>query len=205
MADYIFDKLLIKGIKSGQIPGRTKDAIDWYRETTRKNVKRVNERKFMAEADESRMTNDPIIGNMYQYFYDAKHKATLPYFDMMPLVFPFKKAKGGFIGLNLHYMPLPLRARLMDSLYQIKTDNRFNDDTKLRLTYTALQGLSESQLATSCIKRYLFSHMKSRAMKIHSTEYDIALFLPTERFYTNNQKIRKDTVWKDSKKRAGVS
>ena len=38
-------------------------------------------------------------------------------------------------------------------------------------------------------------HVKSRFIKIESAEWDIALFLPTERF----QKSSKQTVWKDSR------
>jgi hypothetical protein len=42
---------------------------------------------------------------------------------------------------------------------------------------------------------YLNEHVKSRFIKIESAEWDIALFLPTERF----QKSSKQTVWKDSR------
>ena len=51
--------------------------------------------------------NRPVVtpGEMYMFYYDAKHKDTLPYWDRFPLVFPFSKVKDGFLGLNLHYLP----------------------------------------------------------------------------------------------------
>ena len=35
-------------------------------------------------------------GKLYMYIYDAKHKDTLPYWDMYPMVFPFRATKDGF-------------------------------------------------------------------------------------------------------------
>ena len=84
----IFDQIVTQGVQAGKIPARTRDARDWYRETAGK-INRINERTFMR--DKERLTTRPIIGSMYSFYYDPKHKKTLPYYDRFPLVFPFKK------------------------------------------------------------------------------------------------------------------
>ncbi len=79
------------------------------------------------------MSSQPAVGGMYMYLYDAKTKSKLPYYDRMPLIFPYKKVKGGFFGLNMHYLPLPLRANLMDALYDTANNNRYDETTKLKI------------------------------------------------------------------------
>ena len=47
-----------------------------------------------------------------------KHKETLPFYDSFPLVIIIGKAKGGFLGMNLHYLPPTLRAKFLDALME---------------------------------------------------------------------------------------
>jgi hypothetical protein len=132
---------------------------------------------------------------MYLFNYDAKHKDTLPYFDRFPLVFPFKKVKGGFYGINLHYLPLQYRARLMDALYDVTNNNRYDETTRLRISYDILNQASRFRYFKPCVKHYLTSQLRSRFLYIYPSEWDIALFLPLERF----QGASKATVFKDSR------
>ena len=100
------------------------------------------------------LKNDPgaakstiIPGNMYLFAYDAKNKDTLPYWDKFPLVFPFKAVKGGFYGLNLHYLPYRLRAILMDRLLQFKNNSKFDETTKLKYSWDLISSASKFNLA----------------------------------------------------------
>ena len=151
------------------------------------------------KGDTSRLTAQPLVGQMYMYYYDAKHKATLPYFDRFPLVFPFKKVKGGFYGLNMHYLPLPLRAKLMDALYDTASNTRFDESTRLKMSYKMLESAAKYKEFQPCIKRYLTSQLRSKFMYIYPSEWDMALFLPLERF----QGASKTQVWADSKRKIG--
>ena len=193
----LFDEILTKGVRAGQIPAREAKARDWYRDTA-KTYGRVNEGKLM-KGDADRLTSRPSVGQMYMYFYEAKTKETLPYFDRFPLVFPFAKVKGGFYGLNMHYIPLILRAKLMDALYQTASNTRYDESTKLKISYDILNGAAKYQEFRPCVKRYLTSQLRSKFMYIYPSEWDIALFLPTERF----QGASKTKVWSDSKKKIG--
>ena len=193
----LFDEILTKGVRAGQMPARTQAAREWYRNSA-KDYKRISDTKLM-KGDTSRLTAQPLVGQMYMYYYDAKHKATLPYFDRFPLVFPFKKVKGGFYGLNMHYLPLPLRAKLMDALYGTASNTRFDESTRLKISYQMLESAAKYKEFQPCIKRYLTTQVRSKFMYIYPSEWDVALFLPLERF----QGASKTQVWSDSKRKIG--
>jgi hypothetical protein len=124
----------------------------------------------------------PQIGRMYMFAYDPKHASTLPYYDRFPLVFPFKKLNDGFLGINLHYLPLILRAKLMDALYDLVNNTSYDETTRLRLTYDILDRTSKFRYFKPCVKHYLNNMIDSRIIFIHPDEWEIALFLPLHRF-----------------------
>lgn len=190
----IFDTILTKGIRAGQIPARTADAREWYRKTA-ESYKQINERQFMKGGNE-RLTSRPMVGSLYMYYYDPKHKATLPYYDRFPLVFPYRKVEDGFMGINMHYLPLPLRAKLMDALYDVTNNDKFDETTKLKMNYNILSSTSKFKYFKPCIKHYLTDHVRSRFLYVYPSEWDAALFLPLERF----QGATKQKVWAESKK-----
>lgn len=105
-------------------------------------------------------------------------------------------AKGGFYGINLHYLPPQLRAKLMDGLYDLTNNTRYDESTKLKLTYDLLNSASKFRYFKPTFKHYLNQHVRSKFIEINSTEWDTALFLPTERF----EKAKKTKVWADSRK-----
>lgn len=194
----VFDEIITKGVRSGQIPARTQAARDWYRSTAQtwgNTNSRVNENRFIRQ-EPSRLTNEARPGSMYMYLYDAKHKDTLPFFDRFPLIFPFKVESDRFWGINLHYLPLPMRAQLMDALYDIRTNSKYDETTKLRISYQTLSSASKFRMFKPCVKQYLFSQMQSKFVYIYPSEWDVALFLPFERF----SKATKTQVWAQSKK-----
>ncbi len=189
----VFDDLLAKGVRAGEIPARTDDARSWYRDRAR--TTRITPDRLIR-SDRERLTSRVMIGRMYHFFYDPKHKKTLPYYDRFPLIFPFKRVRGGFLGINLHYLPLRLRAKLMDELYTLSRDNRYDENTRLRISYNILNGAAKYKYFKPCVKHYLTPHVKSRFLEVYAAEWDIALFLPTERFVGANKRA----VHADSRK-----
>lgn len=176
----VFDTIITQGVRQGKIPSRTEEARRWFRETA-KGTKRIAENKLL-NSDKERLTNTPEIGSMYLFMYDPKHKDTLPYYDKLPLIFPIGKAEGGFYGINFHYLPLVLRAKLMDALYDIVNNDKYDTSTKIKLSYRVLKGASKYKYFKPCIKRYLIDHTRSQFMYIYPSEWDIAIFLPLARF-----------------------
>jgi hypothetical protein len=192
MVAYNFDQMLVKGVRAGQIPARTQAARTWFRDIASKST--ITPNALMRE-DRSRLTTRPAMGKMYAFFYDPKHKKTLPYYDRFPLIFKIENVPNGFMGINLHYLPPPLRAKLMDALYNLTTNNRYDETTKLRMSYEILNSASKYRYFKPTLKMYLNAHVKSRFLEVSSVEWDMALFLPTERFV----KANKSAVWKDSR------
>lgn len=185
------------------MPARTAKAREWYREQAR-GIARTQRNRSQGDrlireirADEDRNnTNRFMMGNMYLFAYDPKHKDTLPYYDRFPLVFPINKAKGGFLGINMHYLPPILRAKLMDQLYTVLNNKDFNETTRLKASYNILNGAAKFKEFKPTIKHYLSAHVRTKPAYINPTEWDIALFLPTQKFVgaTANQ------VYKDSRR-----
>ena len=193
----LFDEILTKGVRQGKVPAQTAKARDWYRDTA-KQYKNVRENDFFGKkGDKDRMTARPLVGSMYMYEYSAKHKDTLPYYDRLPLIFPYKKVAGGFYGLNMHYLPLPLRAKLMDALYETANNKNYDESTRLQLSYKILDGAAKFKEFRPCIKRYLTKQVQSKFMYVYPSEWDIALFLPTERFVGAS----KSTVFAESRRK----
>jgi hypothetical protein len=190
----LFDEILSKGIRSGQIPARTSTAREWFRDKA-KDAGKVSEQNILR-GDTDRLKSRSTIGKMYFFMYDAKHKATLPYYDKFPLIFPVDRVQGGFYGINFHYLPLKLRAQLMDALYDVTSNQRYDESTKLRLSYGILKGAEKFSLFKPTFKRYLTSQVRSRFVEVYPSEWDIALWLNTEQFIGAS----KTKVWADSRK-----
>lgn len=199
MVAYIFQRIAQRGEKQGFTNSKTADARNWFRGNAKK-VSSVNQKRILSEEDRlQRRINRYSIGRMYMFLYDAKTKDQLPYWDMFPLVFPIELYDDGFLGINLHYISPFLRAKLMDALYTTLNNNRFDDRTKLKISYRILKSASKFRWFEPCVKRYLFSHCKSRFFYVAPNEWDMALMLPTERF----QKASKQKVFRDSSRRIG--
>lgn len=194
----IFTDILAKGIRQGQVPARTAAAREWYRNQARGSRTSAEEVFSTTSKKDTRATvsNESHIGQMLLFQYDAKHKDTLPYYDRFPLIFPINIVKGGFMGINMHYLPPQLRAQLMDQLYSISSNDRYDAKTRLNLSYDVLNGASKFRLFKPTIKRYLQRQVRSRFIKIASSEWDIALFLPLQKFVGASS----NKVYADSRK-----
>lgn len=186
-----FDKVKNRMRREG-IPILTKKARAWMKQ--RLTSIRTPSRKGLVENGET--LADVLIGNMFFFFYDAKHKKTLPYWDRFPMIFPLELYDDGFLGINLHYLDRTLRVRLFDKLLQFKNNDRFDNTTKLKLSYALLSSVAKFPEVRPCIKRYLSSHVKSQFLRVNPSEWEIALFLPVEMF----QKQSAEYVWSESRR-----
>lgn len=174
----VLDKLSSQMSQAG-VKQRTAKARTWLRNKV--SELRAVRRNTIIQ-DKSRSTTGFYPGRMYFYFYDPKTKDTLPYYDKFPLVIPVEKYKDGFLGLNLHYLPVKYRIILLDKLYDTLNNERFNETTKMQLSYNLLAGAARYEEFKPCLKRYLISHIASGLIEIESSNWEIALFLPVEMF-----------------------
>lgn len=135
-----------------------------------------------------------VPGELYLFNYDAKHQDTLPFWDTFPLVFPFRKMPDGFIGLNMHYLPYPIRIRLLDRLDEYRTNSTMDETTRLKLSWGTLSALSSNFYVQPCVHRYLNDHIRSPLKRIDASDWATAMMLPVERFVGST----KQNVWKES-------
>ena len=197
MAEAINEGLLDKlktAIKTSKAGAKARAAGDWFREKVRQagasaKMKAVTPNQLLRRQPDDNI----LLGKMFFYKYDPKFAKKLPYWDMYPLVFPFERAPGGFYGLNLHYIPPRDRAVLMDNLNQYASNNKYDQTTRLELSYRLLKRYGR---AVPCVKRYLGDRIVSQTVRIDADEWEVAIFLPVERF----QKASKGTVWADSRR-----
>lgn len=165
----IFDEIS-KLRKSGKEP------YQWYRN-------RIKELGTPSQAQlirDGKITGRVNFGALNMFIYDPKLKNKLPYYDTFPLVLPIEKYRDGFLGINFHYLPYALRARLLSRL-----DPNAN--------YSALKNV---RLVKPTLKRYLNSNVRSRFRKLEEEDFMTAIMLPVQRF----KKSSTNKVWSDSRK-----
>jgi hypothetical protein len=188
----IIDNVNQRLSRLGYING-SRDARTWLR--TKVNSLKATPSALMS--DRERLRSQSIIGRMYFYYYDPKTKDQLKYYDKFPLVIPIERYGDGFLGLNLHYVEPKVRFILLDKLSTFTNNKMYDETTRLRLSYQTLKSASSIFEATPCIKRYLYSHVKSRFLEINANEWDIAAILPVESF----EKKSKEHVFNESRKK----
>jgi len=189
----LFQKLEFEAFRKGITP-RSKESRAWFMNKA-KNLN-VSRSKLMKE-DPIELRSRPAVGRMYMYFYDPKTKDTLPYYDRFPLIIMVGPAPKGFMGLNLHYLPLDVRAKFLDALLGTINNERYDESTRFRLSYDMLKRASRLKAFRPCLKRYLSSHVRSRLALVPAPEWEIATFLPTADF----EKASSSEVYKDSRRK----
>ena len=192
MATQLFTQILNE---APDVSKRIDNANVWLREQAL-GVRNVSNVKALVSQQSDRLVSQLTVGRMYMFAYDPKTKADLPYYDKFPLIFPFRRVQGGFYGINMHYLPHMLRARLMDNLYTLANNTNKDDTTKLRLSYQLLDSAAKFRYFKPCVKHYLNSQVKSRFLWIPANQWETALFLPLERFTG----ATKQQVWRDSRR-----
>jgi hypothetical protein len=188
-----------KLMSAAGVKGRAEQSRTWFLKTLSKMRAGMSHRSLLKDVKlEKRAT--PRIGRMYMFFYDPKGKESLPYYDRFPIIIMVGPAEGGFYGLNLHYLQPRYRAILFDELMSYMTNKKFNENTRLRLTYDLLQQSRKLRLFKPCFKRYLLDHVRSHLVEVPASEWEIAVFIPSDDFVGANR----TKVWQDSREFAFI-
>lgn len=133
------------------------------------------------------------LGDMYMFgYHDPKHKATLPFFDRYPLVvvintnIKYKNGEIGFMGLNLHYLKPAQRAILMDALDAIKSNDKYDETTKIKATYELLKSTGNFPGFERCVKVYLYRLVTgATAYYVNPADWEFVVTLPLAQWETN--------------------
>ena len=141
---------------------------------------------------DGKRNNKPFYGKLNMFFYNPKFKKKLPYYDTFPLVLPLETYGDGFLGLNLHYLPIPLRIKLLDRLVDYSNNTQFDESTRIIVDYSKLKKV---KLIQPTIHKYLASQVQSQFRRIDADEFTVATLLPVQRF----KKATAKEVWSDSR------
>lgn len=187
-------QILKKAIDEDQANTLSKESINWFKRNSKDMENDIGVDFDEVTDRKNAYTINPVYGKLYHFKYSPKNKIKLPYYDIFPLTFIIRKNDSGFYGLNMHYLPHAYRAILMDNLYELLNNKDYDETTRLILTYRILNRSARLRFFRPCIKYYLYNYLKSPLMEIKIHEWNVALFLPTEKF----RKADKNTVWQDS-------
>lgn len=159
---------------------KNREAIDWFIGKIKSAAAPVTKSTILS--NKSRAADYTAMGKMYFFAYDPKHKKTLPYYDTFPLIFIIEEYDDGFLGLNLHYLSFRDRAVLLNRLSAFKNNSRYDETTKIKVSYDMIAAASKMDMAKPCLKRYLFGHVRSKFIEIPASEWDMAIFMPVDNF-----------------------
>lgn len=213
-----YNQLLGKMMRSASDFKRgTINAVKWLQKQA-KEMKVADQQIFTAQAFDTRKhTLIPVnnlgplqIGRMVLFQYQALDAdKSLPYWDALPLVFPIEfnlKSKNGraFYGLNVHYLPLDLRAKLLDALYLEIRHGHLDPRRRLQIDYDILKSTEKLKYFKPCFKKYLYSRVRSKFNIIPPLDHEgkdlwaQTLFLPLQQWQKGGTKSK---VYADSRRR----
>ena len=195
MADAI-DQILQK-------TGGKDRSIRWFRDKVRE-LGDVSPREQIREGQSRGKISfaRPEFGAMNLFMYSPKYKDNkdvLPYYDRFPLILPItplKQYKEGFMGLNFHYLSIPMRIRLLNILAEY-ADGPMDEGTRIKLTWNRIK---RNQMVRPTIKRYLYEHVRTPFRVIDGDEMMVAALLPVQRFV----RARETQVYADSRRLANA-
>tara|TARA_Y100000310_G_scaffold345714_1_gene468707 strand:- start:2472 stop:3029 length:558 start_codon:yes stop_codon:yes gene_type:complete len=166
-------------------------SIDWYR----KKIKEFGNPTANNLIKAGKQSGKPYFGRLNMFFYNPKWKDKLPYYDRFPLVLPLERYQGGFLGINFHYLPIPLRLALLEKLTGTFSNNqKFDESTILKVNYNNVRNVKSIE---PTIHRYLAENVKSRFRRIDADEFTLATLLPVQQF----KKASAGKVWADSRRK----
>ena len=167
--------------------GRPK-STEWYRD----KIKEFGTPKTLDLIRDGKQAKSPFGGLLNMFVYAPKFARKLPYYDTFPLVLPIESYSDGFLGINLHYLPIPLRIRLLDRLNDFSNNTKFDESTILKVSYDRVKKIKEVK---PTLHRYLAGHVRSQFRRIDADEFTVATLLPVQQF----KKSSDAAVWRESR------
>ena len=190
-------------------------SIRWYRSKIKELAPRMTARGAIGQAPRDKVTPRPNYGMMNLYWYKPLNAARLKYYDLFPLVIPFKKHRNGFTGLNFHYLSVPMRLDLLErleaayedsgTLYSLDTNDV---DQLLAFQWSEIKGMRGIK---PIVHRYLAKYVYSNFLKIGLEDMMVGAMLPVERFYTGDlwndrrDRVNPRQVWDESRRAVNMS
>lgn len=186
--------LLEQEKSAAELQTLSRQSLQWLMERIAE-IKNIRAVPAQIRAENNRYTRRFLLGGLYFFQYNPKYKESLPYYDTFPLVLMLERHTDGFLGLNLHYLPVRYRVALLRKLISFGAIYTDQDELKrIRITYDILNSTRRFREFRPCLKKYLNTHIRSRILAVQPNEWDIATYLPVQQF----RKARPNEVWRES-------
>ena len=184
-------------------------SVQWYRSRIRALAPRISARRML---EQGKTTVKPNYGLMNLFWYKPIHAAKLSYYDIFPLVVPFKYHRNGFTGINFHYLSIPMRVALLERLQGFEQDadtyrqDEFGNQLDKEVLGFRWQEIIGMRGLKKTVHRYRAKYVYSNFLKIGLDDMVVASLLPVERFYTGDlwsdmqRRVQPREVWTDSRR-----
>lgn len=204
-AKNIFQTLRDRIMKQDAMPEHERRAMYWFKTfqsrllTWQKSVEGTTFNALQNQQFNKRVVspNQALPGFLYFFLYQPKGAKTLPHYDEFPFVLVLDKQSESFSGLNFHYLDYYWRAWLFDVLYSLRTTSADPLRTRINVTYPLLRSAAKYKQFRPCYRTYLENNVRSPLLQVGEPEWDVALWMPVERFAKQGQ----DVIWKKSQEK----
>lgn len=172
-------------------------SVRWYQNQIRSlgGSRTTGIQHIQSGRRENRTRARPTYGMLNLFHYRPKTDKKLPYYDMFPIVLPFKRHRNGFSGLNLHYLPIPLRVQLLDRM------KVYEENDKLTVYWDQI---ANARLVKPTVRRYLHNQIQSLYLEMPLEDMLIGVLLPVQRFrkgeWNYKTKVPDRSVWYQSRR-----
>lgn len=178
-------------------PDKVKKQKKWFDDQVKSMAtKKITPNRVMLE-EGMHLTSTLTPGKLFFFYYDPKHKETLPYYDQFPLVIPFAKEKGAFRGLNLHYLDYQMRMALFNELLKVTGNQKLTPSSKIKYSWGIVKNMAKLAPAQACVKMYLDNHVVQPFCEIPHEFWHTAMMLPVQRFVGSS----KESIWAEAKRK----
>ena len=144
-------------------------------------------------------TARPNYGMLNLFSYRPEMAEKLRFYDVFPLAIPVARHRDGFTGINFHYLPIPARVKLLNTLVESFKDGENN---KLDMTW---RNISSLRSARPIVRRYKAANVSSLFLKLTVEDMLIAVLLPVQQFYTgewvSRRPVSEREVYRDTRRR----
>ena len=189
MADTIFDTIKEEK-ESYKLSNGENPSYIWFNEKVKELIS-ISESPSELLSKWERRANKIQLYRFNMFFYDAKTKKTLPYFDMFPLVFPLRRFGDSFTGINAHYLPPAFREDFFNIYNRFAVNDEFDETTLYRMTWSKI---SRFKIMRPLIRKYSLTNIKSRFLVLNADEVPTALALPLTRLVKTNATFNRNVI-----------
>lgn len=158
-------------------------SVDWYKKKINElGGNAPNAKTELIKQTKELQTMRLLPGAMFFFGYDPKYKEKLPYYDNFPLSLILSVEGPHFTGINFHYLSYAMRMKLYEKMHLIGYSSKLPTEQITKLNWKLLSSLTRFPEVRPAVKKYLFSHVQTKFIKIPVDDWATAIMLPVEKF-----------------------